>query len=58
MEQKYSAPIDKVFALLTDPKWLEARSAALGELSAKVMAKKSAGGVRATLIKPAQNGRT
>jgi len=45
VEQKYSAPIDKVFALLTDPKWLEARSAALGELSAKVMAKKSAGGV-------------
>lgn len=25
MEQKYNAPIDKVFALLTDPKWLEDR---------------------------------
>jgi len=45
MEQKYSAPPDKVFSLLTDPKWLEARSLALGELSAKVKAKKSGGGV-------------
>jgi hypothetical protein len=45
MEQKYSAPADKVFALLTDPKWLEARCAALGELSASVKAKKSAGKV-------------
>jgi uncharacterized protein YndB with AHSA1/START domain len=44
MEQKYNAPIEKVFALLTDPKWLEARSLALGELSAKVKAKKSSGG--------------
>lgn len=45
MEQKYAAPAEKVFALLTDPKWLEARSLALGELSAKVKAKKGAGGV-------------
>jgi len=45
MEQKYSAPPDKVFSLLTDPKWLEARSLALGELSAKVKAKKSGRGV-------------
>ncbi|HXX83327.1 MAG TPA: DUF2505 domain-containing protein [Casimicrobiaceae bacterium] len=45
MEQKYSAPPDKVFSLLTDPKWLEARSLALGELSAKIKAKKSGGGV-------------
>ena len=30
MEQKYNAPIDKVYALLTDPKWLEARSLAVG----------------------------
>src|SRR5262249_22721853 len=45
MEQKYAAPPDKVFSLLTDPKWLEARSLALGELSAKVKAKKSGGGV-------------
>ena len=49
MEQKYSAPLDKVFALLTDPKWLEARSAALGELSASVKAKKAAGGVTLTM---------
>ena len=45
MDQKYAASVDKVFALLTDPKWLEARSTALGELSASVKAKKAAGGV-------------
>lgn len=45
MEQKYTATADKVFTLLTDPKWLEARGAALGELSTSVKAKKSAGGV-------------
>ncbi len=45
MEQKYSAPIEQVFALLTDPKWLEERCLALGELSAKVKAKKSTKGV-------------
>lgn len=44
MEQKYSAPADKVYALLTDPKWLEARCLALGELSASVKVKKAAGG--------------
>jgi hypothetical protein len=44
MEQKYSAPIDKVFGLLTDPKWLEARCLAVGELSASVKAKKAKGG--------------
>jgi hypothetical protein len=49
MEQKYAAPIDKVFALLTDPKWLRARSAALGEISASVKAKKSGGGVSLTM---------
>jgi uncharacterized protein YndB with AHSA1/START domain len=45
MEQKYSAPMDKVFALLTDPKWLEARCLAVGELSASIKAKKKNGGV-------------
>jgi hypothetical protein len=45
MEQKFSAPMDKVYALLTDPKWIEARSLALGELSATVKAKKKGGGV-------------
>ena len=49
MEQKYAAPIDKVFALLTDPKWLQGRSAAIGELSAKVKSKKSGGGVALTM---------
>lgn len=45
MEQKYSAPMDKVFALLTDPKWLETRCLAVGELSASVKARKKNGGV-------------
>lgn len=49
MEQKYAAPIDKVFALLTDPKWLQERSAALGEISARVKAKKSGGEVTMTM---------
>jgi uncharacterized protein YndB with AHSA1/START domain len=49
MEQKYAAPIDQVFALLTDPKWLQQRSAAIGELSAKVKAKKSGGGITLTM---------
>jgi hypothetical protein len=49
MEQKYAAPADKVFALLTDPRWLEQRSAGLGELSCKVKAKKSGGGVTLTM---------
>jgi hypothetical protein len=44
MEQKYNVPIGQVYGLLTDPKWLEARSLALGELSARVKAKKSAKG--------------
>jgi hypothetical protein len=51
MEQKYNAPIDKVFALLTDPKWLEARSAAVGELSAKIKAKKSGAGVKLSMTR-------
>jgi hypothetical protein len=51
MEQKYSAPIDKVFARLTDPKWLEARCLALGELSARVKAKKAGKGVTITMTR-------
>ena len=43
MEKKYNAPAEKVFGLLTDPKWLEARCLALGELSAKCSTKKSGG---------------
>jgi hypothetical protein len=49
MEQKYAASVEKVFALLTDPRWLQERSAALGELSAKVKAKKGGGGVVLTM---------
>lgn len=51
MEQKYAAPIDTVFALLTDAKWLEARNMALGELLAKVEAKKSAKGVTISMTR-------
>lgn len=45
MEQKYSATVEQVFALLTNAKWLEERCLELGELSASVKAKKAAGGV-------------
>jgi alkyl sulfatase BDS1-like metallo-beta-lactamase superfamily hydrolase len=48
MEVKLNATADHVFGLLTDPKWLEARSLALGELSAKCSARKS-GGVQVTM---------
>jgi hypothetical protein len=41
VEQKFSAPVDKAYALLTDPKWLEARCLALGELSAACKTKKT-----------------
>jgi hypothetical protein len=51
MEQKYNAPIHTVFALLTDPKWLEVRGLALGELSAQVKAKKSAQGVQISMTR-------
>lgn len=51
MEQKYGAPIEQVFALLTDPAWLEARSLALGELAAKVKAKKSAKGATVSMTR-------
>jgi hypothetical protein len=49
MEQKFNASVEQVFALLTAPKWLEARSLAMGELSAKVKAKKTAKGVNVTM---------
>jgi hypothetical protein len=51
MEQKYNAPIDKVYALLTDAKWLEARCLAVGELSAKVKAKKTAKGATVSMTR-------
>jgi len=51
MEQNYNAPVEKVFALLTDPKFLEARSLALGELKATIKAKKAAGGVKVTMTR-------
>lgn len=45
MEQKYTASVEQVFALLTSGKWLEERCLALGELSASCKSKKAAGGV-------------
>ena len=51
MEQKYGAPLQKVLAHLTDPKWLEARCLALGELSAKVKAKKAGKGIRISMTR-------
>jgi hypothetical protein len=51
MKQKYNAPVNTVFALLTDPKWLELRGLALGELSAEVDAKKSAQGVQISMTR-------
>jgi hypothetical protein len=49
MEKQFSVPVDKVFALLTDPKWLEARCLSLGELSARCKTKKSEGAVTVTM---------
>jgi hypothetical protein len=43
MEHKYTASADTVFGLLTDPKWLESRSLALGELSASCKTVKGQG---------------
>lgn len=51
MEQKFSAPLETVFAHLTDPHWIEARCLALGELSAKVKAKKAGKGVKLTMTR-------
>ena len=41
VEQKLAASADKVHALLTDPKWIETRCLALGELSASCKVKKT-----------------
>lgn len=49
MEQKYSATVEQVYALLTQGKWLEERCLALGELSAACKAKKSGGGALVTM---------
>ena len=49
VEKKFNAPVDKVFGLLTDPKWLETRCLALGELSASVKTKKAASSVTVTM---------
>jgi hypothetical protein len=51
MEHKYSAPLATVFGHLTDPKWLEARCLALGELSAKVKVKKSGKAVKVSMTR-------
>lgn len=49
MEQHCSAPVETVYGLLTDPKWLEARCLALGETSATVKVRRAAGGATLTM---------
>lgn len=49
MEHTFTAPVDKVYALLTDAKWLEARCLAMGELSAQVKVKKAAKSLTVTM---------
>jgi hypothetical protein len=49
VERKFSAPVDKVYGLLIDPKWLETRCLALGELSANCKTKKAASGATVTM---------
>ncbi|HOX69525.1 MAG TPA: DUF2505 domain-containing protein [Burkholderiaceae bacterium] len=43
VEKRIPATVDKAYALLIDPKWLEARCLALGELTASCKTKKSPG---------------
>lgn len=45
MEQKYNATVEQVFALLTDPQWIEARCLALGESSVRIKTRKVGKGV-------------
>jgi len=51
MDQKFTAPIDRVCARLSDAKWLEVRSLALGEPSARVKAKKHAKGATISMTR-------
>lgn len=48
MEHKFNASADAVFGLLTNPKWIEARCLAMGELSASCKVKKT-GGITVTM---------
>lgn len=45
VEMRITAPVATVHGLLSDPKWLEARCLALGELSASCKTRKAADGV-------------
>lgn len=49
MQIKYNAPLETVYAKLTDPKFLEERSLAMGELSANCKVKKLASGHTVTM---------
>jgi hypothetical protein len=49
VEKKFTADIASVFALLTNPRWLEQRSLDLGELAATAKVKKSAKGVHLSM---------
>lgn len=51
MQAKFSAPLETVYAALTDPKFLEERSLALGELSAKCKVRKLAHGHVVTMTR-------
>lgn len=51
VEKKFSASIDTVFELLTDAKWLEQRCLDLGEISAKVKAKRTAKGATVSMAR-------
>lgn len=49
IEKKLPASVDKVLARLTDPRWLEARSLAQGEVSAKCAAQKKSTAIVVTM---------
>jgi len=51
MKQIYTAKVDKVFVPLTNAKWLEARSEALGKLSAKIKVSKSGDDVKVSMTR-------
>lgn len=49
MEHKFTAPVDKVFGLLTHGKWLEERCNAMGEQNVSCKAAKKAGHATVTM---------
>ena len=49
MKHEFNATPDQVYALLTNARWLETRSLAMGELSAKVNVKKTPHGLNVSM---------